>query len=75
MGMDSFLGTIARYAATHEPGRLRRQVICVRPNSFLHDQQFAQGSAVTMATISEAMAAGDTVLIHNMEIYWREVGM
>ena len=52
----------------------RSQVIFVRPNSFLHDEQFVQGSAVTTATVSEAMAAGDTVLIHNLEIYWKSVG-
>lgn len=50
------------------------QVILVQPNSFLHDQRFAQGADVTMETVSEGMAAGDTLLIHNLEIYWKSVG-
>jgi hypothetical protein len=53
---------------------LGRQVILVQPNSFLHDQRFAQGADVTMETVSEGMAAGDTLLIHNLEIYWKSVG-
>jgi ribosomal protein L16 Arg81 hydroxylase len=51
------------------------QVIFIRPNSFVHDERFAQGGPVTVGQVSEAMRLGDTLLIHNMEIYWKPIGV
>ena len=52
----------------------RSQIIFIRPNSFLHDSRWADGTAVTAAVVKDTMAAGNTVVIHNIEIYWKAVG-
>ena len=57
------------------PGALRSQVIFIRPDTFVHDDRYPHGSAVTPALVAEAMRAGNTFLVHNLEIYWKPVGV
>ena len=51
------------------------QVIFIRPDTFVHDDRYAHGSAVTPAVVNDAMRSGDTVLVHNLEIYWKTVSI
>lgn len=51
------------------------QVIFIRPNSFLHDDRWPDGTPVTLEVMENAVAAGNTVVVHNLEIYWKSVGL
>lgn len=51
-----------------------RQVIFIRPDTFVHDERYVHGSAVTPSVVDDAMRAGNTLLVHNLEIYWKPVG-
>ncbi len=50
-------------------------MIFIRPDTFVHDDRYPHGSAVTPALVAEAMRAGNTFLVHNLEIYWKPVGV
>lgn len=49
-------------------------MIFIRPDTFVHDERYAHGSAVTPSVVDDAMRAGNTLLVHNLEIYWKPVG-
>lgn len=61
---------------THSPRGfcVHRQVIFIRPDTFVHDERFAHGSGVTPSVVDDAMRLGNTLLVHNLEIYWKPVG-
>lgn len=47
------------------------QVVFVRPDSFVHDEAIlAVGERVTEHALEAALEAGDTVVLHNAELYW-----
>lgn len=49
-------------------------MIFIRPDTFVHDERFAHGSVVTSSVVNDAMRFGNTLLVHNLEIYWKPVG-
>jgi hypothetical protein len=55
-------------------GVVRRQVIFIRPDTFVHDERYTHGSAVSPSTVNDALRHGNTLLVHNLEIYWKPIG-
>jgi ribosomal protein L16 Arg81 hydroxylase len=47
----------------------------IQPNSFSHDPEWAEGAAVDAATIRRAHAKNCTLVLHNVELYWRPVAL
>ena len=40
----------------------------------MHDERYTHGSAVSPSTVNDALRHGNTVLVHNLEIYWKPIG-
>jgi|LauGreStaDraftv2_3_1035109.scaffolds.fasta_scaffold34177_2 hypothetical protein len=45
------------------------------PNSFSHDTDYADGDSVDGHAIAHALRSNRTVVLHNVELYWRPIGM
>ena len=80
-GGDTQLHTILsaanlRSAATHwkfKVGVDHSQARLLLPDSFSHDEKYADESLLDGAVMRKALAANRTVVLHNMELYWPAV--
>lgn len=50
------------------------QVRMLEPNSFSHNNHWKDGSRVDGAVIASARRRNHTVVLHNLELYWRPIG-
>ena len=52
------------------------QAVMLRPNSFSHDvDTYPPGTLLTRALIRRALASNRTVVLHNVELYWRPIAV
>ena len=51
------------------------QVAVLLPGSFSHDCAWAEGTLLTGSGIEAAVQANRTVVLHNVELYWRPIGL
>lgn len=55
-------------------GKDHSQARMLRPNSFGHNEEWADGTRVDIAVIKAAHRTNHTVVLHNLELYWRPIG-
>lgn len=57
-----------KVAQDHSQARL------LKPDSFSHDEAWADGTLLDGAAMRRALAAKRTVVLHNVELYWKPLG-
>ena len=57
-----------KVGADHSQARL------LRPDSFSHDDTWPEGSLLDAAALARASRLNRTVVLHNVELYWRPIG-
>lgn len=79
LGFPSLLRTadVHRMASVWEfkVGADHSQARMIRPNSFSHDPEWAEGAAVDGAALRRAHVKNCTLVFHNVELYWRPIGL
>jgi hypothetical protein len=62
--------------ATHWDFKVREdhsQAVILRPGTFSHDSGWPEGSRLTPAEMQRALRGNRSVVLHNVELYWRPI--